>query len=301
MATGLPERPRQSGRPLLVCEGILCPATPGVPRWLCIPCSSTYCDICWDRQGPHKPGKISLDPRLHEKTNKGVYDRLRIVLDSPGSSKSSDNRAATLWFGMKPPQQADQFVHESCFETRRFNELRGQTSNTENPERARFLVSFLGQAGNAQPILALGNLLTKLGSGISTIIRLLLVSAGADPLREAPVQESAEYDALSGVHLYAAPEEPTSLSLLYADCKGLVDPDAKVEVSANDSPAQSPRPSRRRFSSIFGSIPRESSRPSVELPLHSPQWIMSNIYSHVMYSVSDVIVLVVPYTRYLRA
>lgn len=148
MATGMPERPRLDGRSLLLCEGISCPATSDVPRWLCIPCSSTYCDICWDRQGPHKPGKIALDPRRHEKTDKGIYDRLQIVLDPHASKTSPEDRAATLWFGMRLSQHADQTFHDSCFETRRFSELKTQISNIQIPGRAPFLVSFLGQAGS---------------------------------------------------------------------------------------------------------------------------------------------------------
>lgn len=141
-------------------------------------------------------------------------------------------------------------------------------------------------------------MLTQSGSGMSAIVRLLLISAGADPSRGAPLRESTQYDTSSGVHLYAAPEEPGNLSLLYADCKGLVDTNIKVETSADKSPTQSPPPTRRRFSSIFGSVPREPLRASVELPLHSPQWIMNNIYSHLMYSVSDVVVLVISHQRY---
>lgn len=147
MATGMPEWPRQGYRSPLICEGISCPATPDVPHWLCIPCSSTYCDVCWDRQGPHKPGKIALDPRLHEKTNKGVFDRLQAVFDPPASHELLEDRAATLWLGVKPSPSVDQSIYESCFETRRFSELQTQTSDPQIPGRARFLVSFLGQAG----------------------------------------------------------------------------------------------------------------------------------------------------------
>ena len=149
-----------------------------------------------------------------------------------------------------------------------------------------------------QSFLGFENLLTKTGSGISAIVRLLLMSAGADLSCAVPLQDSKEYNTSSGVHLYAAPEEPGNLSLLYVDCKGLVDTDIKVETPADKSPAQSPPPTRRRFSSIFGSVPRETLRTSVETPLHSPQWIMSNIYSHLMYNISDVVVLVFPHSRY---
>lgn len=148
MATGMPEphqpflQPTLLPRPAQPCEGFACPAADDVPRWLCIPCSSIYCDVCWERQGPHKPGKLALD-RIHEKIDKDVYDRLKEVFDPQPHDVSPIERASTLWLGAKDASRLDQCCHESV----RYDELLAETSEVDVAECFPLLVSFLGQTG----------------------------------------------------------------------------------------------------------------------------------------------------------
>lgn len=127
------------------CEGFSCPAGDNVPRWLCVPCSSTYCDICWERQGPHRPGKVSLDSRLHEKTNGDVYHRFKGVFDSTLIQALPDT---ALWLAAKSGTQLDQ----CCQQTSRYSETITLASNGR-PLRECTLsfISFVGQAGTSLP------------------------------------------------------------------------------------------------------------------------------------------------------
>ena len=65
------------------CEGYECKSNSGAAKSLCLSCGSTYCDACWDRQGPHRPGKVGIDGLPHEKTDKQIYDRLRVIFEPP--------------------------------------------------------------------------------------------------------------------------------------------------------------------------------------------------------------------------
>jgi hypothetical protein len=51
--------------------------------WNCSYCDMNFCDTCWARQGPHKPGKTGPDGLPHEKGDPNIVKRLKNILSPP--------------------------------------------------------------------------------------------------------------------------------------------------------------------------------------------------------------------------
>ena len=130
------------------CEDDTCATPITAPTFLCASCGSTYCDACWDRQGPHKPGKVGLDGLRHEKVQKGIYDRLKAILDPPEDQEELHRLHMedenTAWFGVEKDSNGKPFFQD-------YGRYAGMMAETKPPNsglRYPQLVSFVGQTGN---------------------------------------------------------------------------------------------------------------------------------------------------------
>jgi hypothetical protein len=70
-----------------------------------VQCDGAFCDECWAKQFPHRPGKIGADGLPHEKTDPEVVGRLRDTLDIQDRTpeeqqKLHKNDEDTTWFGI---------------------------------------------------------------------------------------------------------------------------------------------------------------------------------------------------------
>lgn len=143
--------PHQSRFPVLstavTCEGFDCPNDVDVSKSLCLSCDSTYCDICWERQGPHQPGKTGVDGLPHEKTDKNIYERLKAILDPPEDvaelSRLHQADEITTWFGIEKDQSGKPIFQDYG----RYATLMADTRQPNASIRYPQLVSFVGQTG----------------------------------------------------------------------------------------------------------------------------------------------------------
>jgi hypothetical protein len=129
------------------CEGFGCTSDVQVYSSLCLSCGSTYCEICWERQGPHQPGKVGLDGLPHEKTDMDTYARLKAILDPPEDisvlSRLHQEDETTTWFGI----EKDQNNHPIFQDYGRYAALMADTKQPNAGVRYPQLVSFIGQTG----------------------------------------------------------------------------------------------------------------------------------------------------------
>ena len=130
------------------CEGHGCQSAPHVARSLCVSCGSTYCDVCWDRQGPHRPGKVGLDGLPHEKTDQQIYDRLKAILEPPEYidelSRLHIEDEDTTWFAVEKDSSGQPMFHDYG----RYAALMAETKQPNAGIRYPQLVSFVGQTGD---------------------------------------------------------------------------------------------------------------------------------------------------------
>ncbi|KAL9034046.1 MAG: hypothetical protein Q9214_007226, partial [Letrouitia sp. 1 TL-2023] len=127
------------------CEDDACANPSTAPTFLCVSCGSTYCDACWDRQGSHKPGKVGLDGLHHEKVQKGIYDRLKAILDPPEGQEELNRLHIedenTTWFGVEKDSNGKPFFHDYG----RYAAMMAETKQPNAGLRYPQLVSFVGQ------------------------------------------------------------------------------------------------------------------------------------------------------------
>lgn len=128
------------------CEAAGCASLPDTPLWLCINCSSLYCDLCWDTQGPHKRGKVGEDGRPHERTEKEVYARLRPIFHPPENEsalqKLHQDDEEALWFGVETEENKCVLTDSG-----RYAALMAATKQPTGSDRYPLLISFIGQTG----------------------------------------------------------------------------------------------------------------------------------------------------------
>jgi hypothetical protein len=129
------------------CEGFDCTIDVEVTRSLCLSCGSTYCETCWERQGPHQPGKVGVDGLPHEKTDKNIYERLKAILDPPEDvlelSRLHREDESTTWFGIEKDHSGQPIFQDYG----RYAALMADTKQPNANMRYPQLVSFVGQTG----------------------------------------------------------------------------------------------------------------------------------------------------------
>ena len=140
------------GRPthptiILECEGNECKSGLDVARSLCLSCGSIYCEFCWEKQGPHRPGKVGQDGLPHEKTDKQIYERLKAILEPPEDpeelSRLHVEDGDTAWFGV----EKDATGQPIFYDYGRYAALMAETKQPNANVRYPQLVSFVGQTG----------------------------------------------------------------------------------------------------------------------------------------------------------
>lgn len=133
------------------CEGVTCSSGNEVSRFLCLSCGCTYCDTCWEKQGPHKQGKVGLDGLPHEKTNQGIYDRLKAIFEPPEDNEVLKRLHIededTMWFGIDKEDSGRYLFQDNG----RFAALMSKFKQPGPGERYPLLVSFVGQTGKFNP------------------------------------------------------------------------------------------------------------------------------------------------------
>ncbi|KAI0868821.1 hypothetical protein GGS24DRAFT_494248 [Hypoxylon argillaceum] len=267
-------------------------------------CTCCYCDECWPKPAPHRPGKRVA--AKHEKVDLALYIRLRDTFNPPSDGKIQDklhrDDEETTWFAVKRDSSSKP---EILYDSGRYASLVANGS-TAGSHLVRFpaLVSFIGQTG----------------AGKSTLIKILierklhdnLVEGGIDAAscREifpAPVVgsfENSNVPTSGDVHLYADPlsyfeERP----IFYVDSEGLEggekapiavkhrDPTRRSylgEKAARSSWSKSRLTKKWRFS-------RETSRKIdwADAPeKEKREFAVTQFYPRILYTFSDVIVFV---------
>ncbi|KAK5360276.1 hypothetical protein LTS13_010366 [Exophiala xenobiotica] len=268
-----------------LCEGIGCRTPNDVQRSLCLSCGSTYCDVCWFKQGPHQPGKVGIDGLPHKKTDKTVYERLKNILQPPSDAQELTQLHIededTTWFGIEKDVGGQPIFQDHG----RYAALMAETKQPGTSVRYPQLVSFVGQTG----------------AGKSTLIKMLvsllerkLTGAGAQ--FRSPVVGSTKNDKspTSGdVHLYIDPETAYGpLPMLYADCEGLEGGDtAPIASRLRETMRNQGHPSvvRRR---LFSSRPRELVYAKTNTDARNREWAVKKVYPRLLYTFSDVVVFV---------
>ena len=137
--------------PFLRCEGSGCTSQSSATKSLCVNCASIYCESCWDKQGPHQPGKTGPDGLAHERTDFETYDRLRRILDPPESiselTRLHQEDESTAWFGMEKDSSGKAIFQDYG----RFAALMADTKQPNSGVRYPQLVSFVGETGELNP------------------------------------------------------------------------------------------------------------------------------------------------------
>ncbi|KAL9624998.1 MAG: hypothetical protein Q9160_000727 [Pyrenula sp. 1 TL-2023] len=287
MNTSEPKRPSISRD----CEGYECIAGDDVPRFLCLSCGSTYCDVCWERQGPHRPGKVGLVDHLpHEKTERNIYERLVPILEPSDNANELTQLHIedqdTTWFGV----QKDENGLPDLLDHGRYAALMAETKQPSTGPRYPQLVSFVGQTG----------------AGKSTLIKMLvslkerkLNFKSNSPFRS-PVVGSVKNDKspTSGdVHLYADPATAyTQLPILYADCEGLEGGEVPPVATQLEERRHKINPSQVR-QRLFSSKPRKLAIASENPEANRREWAVKHLYPRFLYTFSDAVVFVLRNTR----
>lgn len=266
------------------------------PTFHCVHCDSIYCSECWNRQGPHKPGKVGPDGLPHEKADPRIVNRLRDILTPPADLQVQQSLHIddedTTWFGI-----ARDSANIPVFQDYgRYATIIANSAGGEYGLRYPQLVSFIGQTG----------------AGKSTIVKMLIdqqeckVNPSSKSVFPSPVVGSTAYENLptSGdVHLYSDPGTYTGpLPMLYADCEGL-EGGENLPVSARYHASDTSRP-RKSFDTgqpdpVLPKKRRKLARgpPRNIAWANSPetrkrQYAVTELYPRLLYTFSDVIVFV---------
>ncbi|KAH8665171.1 hypothetical protein BGZ60DRAFT_379045 [Tricladium varicosporioides] len=188
----------------------------GIKRvYHCVQCDGAFCDECWAKQFPHRPGKLGADGLPHEKTDPEVVERLRDTLDNPDRTpeeqeKLHKNDEDTTWFGIGR-DEANMPIFQDYG---RYAAILAEPQDINRRNRYPQLVSFIGQTG----------------AGKSTLIKILIDKEKGAKVRPDGLAFSSPITSLANnnlptsgdVHLYS---DPTTYGeqcpIMYADCEGL--------------------------------------------------------------------------------
>jgi hypothetical protein len=128
--------------PCVVCE------SDKKQTFTCVQCNNdAFCDECWSKERPHRPGAVGMDGLPHEKTNRQVVERLRQILDPYRSTEEQlnahRNDEDTTWFGI-----ARDSANLPIFQDYgRYAAIMTESQTPEVNVRYPQLVSFIGQTG----------------------------------------------------------------------------------------------------------------------------------------------------------
>lgn len=140
-----PSRTTSIAEPCVVCNST------STKTYTCIQCNNdAFCNNCWSKERPHRPGAIGFDGRPHEKTDKRVVDRLRKILEPKRTAKDQENEHKfdedTTWFGI-----ARDSANLPIFQDYgRYAKIMAQSRLSGHKVRYPQLVSFVGQTGKCR-------------------------------------------------------------------------------------------------------------------------------------------------------
>lgn len=269
-----------------VCENC---DVPKVPIWNCSYCDMNFCDDCWGRQGPHKPGRTGPDGLPHEKANPTIVRRLKDILTPPrdhGEQQTLHTEDEdTTWFGL-----SRDYLDRPVFQDYgRYSAIMADSNSGEYKFRYPQLVSFIGQTG----------------AGKSTLIKMLIDQQQreyhtGDSVLPSPVAGSLANGSVptSGdVHLYSDPRSyAAEYPMLYADCEGLEGGENTPMATQYRQNASSTHPSKDRSKRRKVSKNTHCTQRDIKWA-NSPdkqkrQYAVEELYPRLLYTFSDVIVFV---------
>lgn len=274
-----------------VCEAC---ELPNPVIWNCSYCDMDFCETCWVRQGPHKPGRTGPDGLPHEKADPDIVKRLRSILSPPSDHIEQQSLHVededTTWFGVA----RDSSGHPIFQDSGRYAAIMAGSNTGEHQLRFPELVSFIGQTG----------------AGKSTIVKMLIDQQERKLPQPRPFSSpvvgsvKSEHIPTSGdVHLYADPRTYNEeYPMLYADCEGLEGGETvpmsvrhrEASMSTKENIDGQPEAEHRRrlrrtriaqgtqHNIRWADSPEKSKR----------QYAVTELYPRLLYTFSDVIVFV---------
>lgn len=126
---------------------VVCGCT-SAKTYTCVQCNNdTFCNECWGKERPHRPGAVGIDGKPHEKTDRRVVERLRHILDPKRTPEEQQiqhrNDEDTTWFGI-----ARDSANMPIFQDyERYSKIMVSSRTTGIKVRYPQLVSFIGQTG----------------------------------------------------------------------------------------------------------------------------------------------------------
>lgn len=282
------------------------------PIWNCSYCGMDFCDQCWVKQGPHRPGRTGPDGLPHEKANPTIVKRLKDILTPPKHHADQQmlhvEDEDTTWFGLARDKENRPIFQDYG----RYSTIMADSNSGEYKFRYPQLVSFIGQTG----------------AGKSTLIKMLIdqqerTHCSHDCGFPSPVAGSLSNGSVptSGdVHLYSDPRSyTTEYPMLYADCEGLEGGENIPMAAQYRNTASTPAKERGKESHAPKGkdhpAPKEHRRRKrVTKGLHctqrdikwanSPdtlkrQYAVTELYPRLLYTFSDVIVFVLRNPKYV--
>lgn len=255
----------------------------------------TFCDPCWAKQGPHKPGRTGPDGLPHEKADLRIVKRLKEIL-TPSSDPQEQHTLHlededTTWFGIARDSDNQPIFQDYG----RYATIIANSSTGEFKVRYPQLISFIGQTGAGK-----STLVKMLIDQQERIVRPHHTAAFASPVVGSVRNENVPTS--GDVHLYGDPKTYLGQNpVLYADCEGL-EGGENMPISAqfcNMGPTSNRKradsnPEHRKLHKI-AKVARGTQRDITWA--NSPekqkrQYAVTELYPRLLYTFSDVIVFV---------
>lgn len=274
-----------------VCE---CCDLPKGHVWNCSYCDMNFCDECWDRQGPHRPGKTGPDGHPHEKGDPNIVKRLKNILTPPTDAGEQQQLHVddedTTWFGIARDDNNQPIFQDYG----RYATMMADSTTGNFKLRYPQLISFIGQTG----------------AGKSTLVKMLIDQqerrhgshqSGRFPSPVVGSLRNENVPTSGDVHLYGDPHSYyREYPLLYADCEGL-EGGENVPMSAqycsgaighkDKDKRQTQGGKRHKISKVARGTPRNIKW--ADSPERSKrQYAVTELYPRLLYTFSDVIVFV---------
>ncbi|KAL7784152.1 hypothetical protein V8C37DRAFT_420748 [Trichoderma ceciliae] len=255
-----------------------------VKVWKCLQCDDSFCDKCWEQQRPHKPGKIGIDGRQHEKVDEDVFKLLQDIFDQvpiQEQQRRYQNDTDTTWFGVC--NKGDE-PHLGWSD--RLVDILHESQGRDHVVRFPHLVSFVGQTG----------------AGKSTIIKMLMSCNQTTDINATeystpvPGLVSDNAPTTGNVHLYAdAKTYGTERPILYADSEGMSggeNPPRGLALWEGMESVKHPRTYMKNNLRVlkrlrWADTPKKKSR----------EYAVTNFFPRILYTFSDVVVFVLREVR----